>query len=66
MKIAEDHVYKYEVMVELFKGGVTGKPADRMTGIGDTVYDAVRDALTAPPAAKLRDGDFLRVKVVRD
>lgn len=59
----DDHIFRHEVTVEVLRGGVTGEPVERMGGIGDTVAQAVRDALTAPCASKIRKGDYLLVKL---
>jgi hypothetical protein len=53
----------YEVDVSVKRGGVTGEPLATVKGLGHTIADAVKDAMTAKPAKKIRGGDFLIVKV---
>lgn len=58
-----DKSYRYEVKVDIHRGGVTGEPMGHMIGLGGTIGDASQDALTALGATKIRDGDFLKVTV---
>lgn len=53
----------WDVDVVVKRGGVTGEPVLTLTGIGKRVCDAVADAMTANPAKKIRNGDYLIVKV---
>ncbi len=58
-------LWNFQVKVAIYRGGVTGSPVTEVFGLGDTIAGAIRDALTAGPAQRIRDKDYLRVVEVK-